>query len=334
MKIAIIGAGAIGGYVAAKLAQGGHEVGVIMRGANLAAVRANGLGLIEIDGNETFVPVRASDKLADLGRQDIIILAMKAHQVGAVAPDLHSLLSENSMIVTMQNGVPWWYFYKNGGPYEGARLETVDPGGLVSRHIPIDQVIGSIVYPACVLQAPGIVRHVEGNKFTLGEIDGADTERIRVLAGVFREAGLKAPIVSDIRSEMWIKLWGNVCFNPISALTHATLQEICEYPAVHDTVKNVMSEAQAIGEALGVKFKIPLERRIAGAAAIGHHKTSMLQDVEAGRPIELDAIVGAMLEMSKIAKQPAPAIAMLHGLTSLLANSLQNHHGRLQFSQA
>ncbi|HEX7641651.1 MAG TPA: 2-dehydropantoate 2-reductase [Burkholderiaceae bacterium] len=332
MKICVVGAGAIGGYLAVKLAGSGHDVSVILRGANLAAARENGLKLLMEDGSEHLARVQATDRIADLGRQDIVILGMKAHQVAAVAADIPALLGPDSMIVTAQNGVPWWYFHKHGGPYEGRRVEAVDPGGAVSSRLDVEHIIGSIVYPACEMAAPGVIRHIEGNRFTLGELDGADTPRIRILADALRQAGLKAPITSDIRSEIWIKLWGNLCFNPISALTHATLVDICEFGPSRELAARMMREGQEIGEKLGVNFKVSIDKRIAGAAAVGKHKTSMLQDIEMGRPIELEALVGSVIEMGRITNTPTPQIEAVYALAALLAKTVGEHKGKLRIA--
>lgn len=330
MKIAVVGAGAIGGYLAVKLAQAGHDVSVVIRGANLQAVRENGMKLIMDDGSEHVANIFATDRIAYLPVQDVVILGMKAHQVAAVAADIPALLGPESIVVTAQNGVPWWYFQKHGGDYEGRRVEAVDPGGVVTAHIDIDKVIGCIIYPACEIIAPGVIKHIEGNRFSLGEIDGSDTPRIRELADALRVAGFKAPISSDIRSEIWLKLWGNLSFNPISALTHATLVDICEFAPVRELVARMMREGQAIGEKLGVNFKVSIDKRIAGAAAVGKHKTSMLQDIEAGRPIELEALVGTVIEMGKITETPTPNIEAVYALTALLARTVQEQNGKLR----
>ncbi len=332
MKICVVGAGAIGGYLAVKLAESGHEVSVILRGPNLAAVRAHGLKLVMEDGSEHLAQVHATDRIADLGRQDIVILGMKAHQVAAVAADIPALLGPETMIVTAQNGVPWWYFHKHGGSFEGRRVEAVDPGGVVSSHLDVERVIGTIVYPACEMAAPGVIRHIEGNRFTLGELDGADTPRIRLLADTLRQAGFKAPISSDIRSEIWIKLWGNLSFNPISALTHATLVDICEFGPSRELAARMMQEGQQVGEKLGVNFKVSLDKRIAGAAAVGKHKTSMLQDIEAGRPIELEALVGTVIEMGRITDTPTPHIEAVYALAALLAKTVGEQKGKLRIA--
>ncbi len=331
MKICIVGAGAIGGMIAARLAHVGHEVTVIVRGANLEAVRRNGgMKLIWEDGTEILGPVRATDNPAEAGTQDCVILALKAHQLRPLLGQLPALLAEHTSIVTMQNGIPFWYFHRHGGEYEGRTVESVDPGGELIAALGAARIIGSIVYPASELVAPGVVRHIEGNRFTLGEPDGSDSERIRAIAGAMRDAGFKAPISNDIRSEIWLKLWGNVIFNPVSALTHATLEDICRYPLTRDLAAKVMAEAQAIGEKLGVKFKVSIDKRIAGAEAIGAHKTSMLQDVESGRALELDALVGSVVEMGRITGLATPHIDAVYACAKLLDKTLQDAKGRLQ----
>ena len=324
MKICIVGAGAIGGMLGVKLGLAGHAVSFILRGANLAAVAANGMLLVEENGTELHMrPALVTDRIAQAGVQDLIILGMKAHQVAAVAPDLAGLMHDGTRIVTMQNGIPWWYFHKLPGPYLGTAIQAVDPDGVIARHIDVDRVIGSVVYPASEVVRPGMIKVIEGNRFSLGELDGSDGPSIRAINGAFKEAGFKAPISSDIRSEIWLKLWGNLSFNPISALTHATLEDICLFGPTRDLAAAMMREAQTIGEKLGVVFKVSLEKRIAGAQAVGQHKTSMLQDVEQGRPLELRALVGSVMELGKITDTPTPTIDAVFALTSLLAQTLQ-----------
>jgi 2-dehydropantoate 2-reductase len=332
MKICVAGAGAIGGYLAVRLAAIGEDVSVVIRGANLQAVRAKGMRLIEADGSEKVAQLAASDRMADLGVQDVVILGMKAHQVAPVVPELMTLIGPQTLVVTAQNGIPWWYFFKHGGPYEGRRIDAVDPDGVISTNLPVDRTIGCIIYPAAELDAPGVIRVIEGNRFPLGEIDGADTERVRALAQRFRDAGFKTPILSDIRSEIWLKLWGNLSFNPISALTHATLEDICRFPATRELAAQMMREAQAIGEKLGVQFKVGLDKRIAGAEAVGAHKTSMLQDVELGRVLELDALVRSVIELGRITELPTPAIEHVYALAALLAKTLAEQKGRLRIA--
>lgn len=334
MRICVVGAGAIGGFMAVKLAAAGADVSVVIRGAHLAAVRERGMKLIAEDGTETVQRLRASDRLADLGPQDSIILGIKAHQVAPVVDEVAAALGSDTTLVTTQNGIPWWYFFRHGGPYEGRRLESVDPGGLIWSRIPADRVIGCIVYPACETASPGVIRQIEGNRFPLGEPDGSDTPRVRALAELFRKSGFKTPVLDDIRSEIWLKLWGNLSFNPISALTHATLAEICRHPPTRDLAAAMMREAQAVGEKLGVRFKVSLEKRIAGAEAVGEHKTSMLQDVETGRAIELQALVGSVLELGRITEVPTPTIENVYALASLLAAALQRQKGRLRVEPA
>ncbi len=334
MRICVIGAGAIGGFLAVKLAAVGAQVSVVIRGANLQAVRANGMKLIAEDGAQTVQQLAASDRLADLGPHDVLILGMKAHQVAPIAPDLAAAIGPDTTVITTQNGIPWWYFYKHGGPYEGRQLQSVDPGGVISAHLPAQRVVGCIVYPACAIVAPGVIKQIEGNRFSLGEPDGADSPRVRELAELFRKAGFKSPVLNDIRSEIWLKLWGNLSFNPISALTHATLEDICGYAPTRALAAAMMTEAQTIGEKLGVRFKVSLEKRIAGAEAVGAHKTSMLQDVEMGRAIELEALVGSVLELGRITETPTPTIETVHALVSLLARTLGAQRGRLRIEPA
>lgn len=337
MKICIVGAGAIGGMLGVKLALSGNEVTLILRGANLAAVQQNGLRLIEEDGNELLAqPIKATSAIAEAGVQDVVILALKAHQVAAVAAELPALMHPETRIITMQNGIPWWYFHKLPGElgqrYQGTPVKAVDPDGIIAKHIAVDRVIGCVVYPASEVIRPGVIKVIEGNRFTLGEIDGSDTPSIRAISDAFKNAGFKSPIINDIRSEIWLKLWGNLSFNPISALTHATLEDICVFPATRELAANMMREAQTIAEKLGVQFRVSLEKRINGAQAVGQHKTSMLQDVELGRPIELEALVGSVIELGRITETPTPNIDAVYALASLLAKNLQQHKATLRMS--
>lgn len=337
MRICIVGAGAIGGLLGVRIAQAGEEVTLIARGAHLAAIRENGMKLIDEEGAEAAevtVRVKASDRISEAGEQDLVILGMKAHQVAAVVRDLPAMYGEETMVLTAQNGIPWWYFMKHGGEYEGRRLESVDPGGVIADNLPIERVIGSVVYPAAEIIAPGILRHIEGNRFSVGEIDGAETPRIKQVSETLRRAGFKAPVLSDIRAEIWTKLWGNLSLNPISALTHATLVDICQFPLARGLLASMMTEAQTVGERLGIRFKVSLEKRIAGAEAVGKHKTSMLQDIEAGRAPEIAALVGSVVELGRITGLPTPHIDAIHAAVSLLARTLQDAHGRLRIEPA
>lgn len=330
MRVSVVGAGAIGGYLGARLALAGHEVVFIARNRNLEAIRASGFKLIEEDGSERVArAVRAEPHMADAGPQDAVLLTVKAHQVHELLPDLRALFGPQTMLVTMINGVPWWYFQRLGGPWEGRRLDSVDPGGVLADAIEPERIVGGVVYPAAELVAPGVVRVVEGNRFTLGEPDGSRSERIEALSQAFMAAGFKAPVSRDIRSEIWLKLWGNLSFNPISALTQATLQEICRFPPTRELAARMMTEARAVAEALGVRIRITLEQRIAGAEAVGAHKTSMLQDVQAGRAPELAALVGAVIELGQVVGVPTPTIEAVHAATALLARTLAAGPSRL-----
>jgi 2-dehydropantoate 2-reductase len=331
LKIAVVGAGAIGGYLGAKLSMAGEDVTFIARNRNLQAINAHGFRLILEDGSQAHAPnARAVQHPADAGPQDAVLLTVKAHQVADLLPDLRGLFGPKTMVVTMINGVPWWYFQRLGGSWEGQVLESVDPGGRIAAQIESERIIGSVVYPASELVEPGVVRVIEGNRFTLGELDGSRSERIEALSQAMIRAGFKSPVSKDIRGEIWVKLWGNLSFNPISALTHATLEDICTFAPTRQLAAAMMTEAQAIGEKLGVEFKVSLDKRIAGAQAVGAHKTSMLQDVEHGRAIELAALVGAVIELGRITGVPTPTIDAVHALASLLARTLESQRGKLQ----
>ncbi|MER8748394.1 2-dehydropantoate 2-reductase [Mesorhizobium sp. M1050] len=319
MKITIFGAGAIGGYLAAKLAITGRtDLSIVARGAHLGAIKANGLRLIE-DGREISVPVRAAAKAEELGAQDYVVLALKAHSLTPALDQIAPLLGEHTSVVTMQNGVPWWYFHGVGGPLEGTRLSAVDPGGNIWTRIGPQRVIGSVVYPAVEVDDPGLIRHVEGKRFSLGEPSGERSERVTLLADEMVKAGLQAPVRDDIRSEIWVKLWGNLSFNPISALTGSTLAAIVADEGTRTLARTMMLEAQAIGESLGVRFPIAVDRRIKGAGDVGEHKTSMLQDLERGRPMEIDALVTAVQELGRLTDRPTPTIDAVLALVRRLA---------------
>lgn len=318
MRICIIGAGAIGGYLAARLIHAGAEVTVVARGANLAAIRRDGLRLIEGEHEIVAHPALTTDDTAAAGPHDAVVLAVKAHQLLPIVASLAPLYGPDTVVVPAQNGIPWWYFQRHGGEYEGRIVETVDPGGALAAQIPIERVIGCVVYPATELMAPGVIRHIEGDRFTLGEPDGARSERVTALAQTLARAGLKAPVRPRIRAEIWMKLWGNLAFNPISALTRATLVEICRHPQARALTAAMMAEAQAIAARLGIEFSITIEQRIAGAEQVGAHKTSMLQDIEAGRATEIDALVGAVAELGRLTGTPTPHIDAVYAAVKLL----------------
>ncbi|AMS33319.1 2-dehydropantoate 2-reductase [Betaproteobacteria bacterium UKL13-2] len=324
MKFCIVGAGAIGGFVGAKLAAAGEDVTFIARWKNLDAIRARGMTVKFHDGSVLEAKtVKATDSFAAVGHVDCVILALKAHQVESVVHQLEPLFGPKTTVITMQNGIPFWYFVNHGGDLAGTRVETVDPHGVCLEGIPNDRIIGCVVYPATELVAPGVVQHIEGERFPLGELDGSQSNRIKDLSDIFAKSGLKAPVLDNIRNEIWLKLWGNLTFNPISALTHATLVDICENPFGRALATNMMREAQAVAEKLGASFRVPLEKRIEGAAKVGKHKTSMLQDVEAGREIEIDALVGAVVELGIRAAVPTPTIQAVYQASKLLAATMK-----------
>lgn len=321
MKICVFGAGAIGGYMGVKLAQAGADVSLVARGPHLSAMKANGLTLIEEGDQRTNVAVTASDNPEDLGPQDYVIVTLKAHSVPPVVPKMQPLIGPDTTIVSGVNGVPWWYFHKIGTDLEGTRLESVDPGNAQWDGFGPDRVLGCVVYPAAEVIEPGVINHIEGNRFSLGEPDGSKSERAMALSKALSAAGLKAPVRPRIRDEIWVKLWGNLSFNPISALTHATLDVLCTDPGTRAVARGMMVEAQEIAEKLGVKFPIDVDKRIDGGAAVGAHRTSMWQDLDQGRPMEIDALVASVQELGRLTDTPTPTIDTVLALVALRARS-------------
>jgi 2-dehydropantoate 2-reductase len=320
MKVAVFGAGAIGGYLAAKLAAAGRvELSLIARGAHLDAIQRNGLKLIEEGGLETVQRVDARADAREIGAQDYVLLTVKAHSISPALDQITPLLGRDTAVVTMQNGVPWWYFYGIDSPFRDRGVEAVDPGRRIWNAIGPERAIGAVVYPAVEIEAPGLIRHIEGTRFSLGEPDGKRSERTAAIAAEFVAAGLQAPVRTDIRSEIWVKLWGNLAFNPISALTRSTLEDIVADEGTRTVAEAMMREAEAIGAALGVRFPVDVGRRIAGAAKVGAHKTSMLQDLESKRPMEIDALVTAVQELGRIGRTPTPTIDTVLALVRRLA---------------
>jgi 2-dehydropantoate 2-reductase len=307
MKICIYGAGAIGGFMGAELGAAGADVSLIARGPHLAAMQKNGLTLIRGDTRSVSHPKATSDP-AELGAQDVVIITLKAHSVPGVVDHMQPLLGPDTAVVTAVNGIPWWYFHGVDGPHRDKRLESVDPGNKQWDGIGPERAVGCVVYPATEVTEPGVIQHIEGDRFTLGEPDGSRSERVQALSKALISAGLKAPIRPRIRDEIWIKLWGNLSFNPISALTGDTLEGICNDPATVAVVRSMMVEAAEIAEALGVRLAIDVDKRIAGAKAVGAHKTSMLQDLELGRPMEIDALVSVVQELGHLTAKPTPMI--------------------------
>ena len=312
MKICIYGAGAIGGYLGVQLALAGEDVTLVARGPHLAAMRTRGLKLL-VGGEERIAHPRCTDDPSEVGPQDYVIVTLKAHSVPDVVYAMQPLLGPDTAVVTATNGVPWWYFYGLEGPWRDVRLESVDPGGVQWQKIGPERAIGCVVYPATEVVEPGVIRHLDGDRFTLGEPTGDKTERVQALSRVLIVAGFRAPI-RDIRDELWVKLWGNLSFNPISALTLETLDVVATDPGTRGVARAMMLEARAVGEKLGVRFKVDVDQRIDGAAAVGSHRTSMLQDLDKGRPMEIDALVGAVQEMGRLVELPTPTIDVVLAL--------------------
>ena len=313
MRICIYGAGAIGGYLGAGLSLAGADVTLIARGPHLQAMQENGLRIIAA-GEESITHPTCTDDPAEAGLQDYLIITLKAPSVTGVLSAMQPLLGKETCVVTTTNGIPWWYFYGLNGPWENHRLESVDPGSRQWDEIGPERIVGCVAYPACEINEPGVIKHVEGNRFTLGEPDGEKSERCMQLSKALINAGFKSPVRSEIRNDIWVKLWGNLCFNPISVLTHATLDVIATEPGTRAMAKSMMLEAQAIGEKLGVRFGVDAEKRIDGAAAVGAHKTSMLQDLEAGRTMEIDALLGAVKELGQLVDVATPVIDLVLAL--------------------
>ncbi|NIR29746.1 MAG: 2-dehydropantoate 2-reductase [Gammaproteobacteria bacterium] len=330
-RICVVGAGAIGGLLGARLARSGHAVSLIARGAHLQAIQTQGLTLVDADGRRDVVrDVKATDRIGDAGVQDVVMLALKAHQIPPVASELSALFERPTIVVTLQNGIPWWYFQRHGGPLDGQRLESLDPGGTIETHVAPERIIGCIAYPATEIAQPGVIRQVEGNRFPVGEPDGSESERVKWLAALLEEAGFRSRVLTDIRSEIWLKAWGNLCFNPISALTHATLAGICRFPETRALAETMMREAESIAGKLGVRFRHTIERRIAGAESVGEHKTSMLQDLEAGKPMEIEALIGAVLELARLTQASCPAIESVYACVKLLDRTVPQQGKRLR----
>jgi 2-dehydropantoate 2-reductase len=325
MRVCVVGAGAIGGLVAVRLAVAGEPVSVLARGDTLAAIRSNGLTLIEPDGSVTEAPgIETAEDPGDLGPHDVVVLAVKAHQIAAVAGRLEALYEGDTVVVPLQNGVPWWFFQKFPGPFEGRRLESLDPDGTIERHIPADRVIGCIAYQAAERDQPGVIRLVEGDRLPVGELDGSRSERVTALSRTLTAAGFTSRVVTDIRSQVWVKALGNLAMNPISALTGGTLVEICQWPATRELAAEMMREAVEIAEKLGLRIRISIEQRIDGAEKVGAHKTSMLQDAEAGRPLEIAPLIGAFVELGRLTETAMPATEAVYSLVSLLDSRLRN----------
>ena len=320
MKFAIVGAGAIGAFVGAMLAKSGEDVTLIARGAHLRAMQQRGVRVRGEIGEFEAHPA-ATDDPATVGEVDVVLLTLKAHSLPAMTPRLVPLISPQTSVVSAQNGIPWWYFYRHGGPLEGTHLESVDPGGAMTQYIDSARVVGCIVYPSTSVIEPGVIEHTEGNRFAIGEPDGSKSDRCRKIADVFIRAGLRCPIRTNIRHDMWVKLMGNVAYNPISALTRATLIEIVQCPETRELAAAIMREAESVAQKIGIEMGVSIEQRLAGAEKVGHHKTSMLQDIEAGKPTELEAIVGAVVELGEKLGLSLPNTKAVYACVKLLSQT-------------
>jgi len=313
-RICVFGAGAIGGYVGARLAMKGEaDVSLVARGAHLHAMKTTGLTLTQ-DGESHLVHPRVTDNPAELGPQDFIILTLKAHGVAGVIDQLMPLIGKDTAILFAQNGIPWWYFHGVGGPLEGTRLESVDPGGVIWNRIGPERALGCVVWQAAEIEAPGLIAHHYGDRMPIGEPTGEKTERAALLGRLLTSAGIKSPVRPNLRNEIWLKLWGNLSFNPVSVLTEGTLAELATDPGTRRVIRTMMEEARAVGEKLGVSFAVDADERMDMAAKVGAHRTSMLQDVQAGRPTELDSLLGVVIELAGIVQISTPSLQLVYDL--------------------
>ncbi len=318
MRFLIVGAGAVGAYIGALLMRAEYDVTLHARGPHLNAMQQHGVRVITGD-EDFFVNPKIIAGFENAGPFDVIFLCVKAHGLPALAPQLTPVIGPETTVVSTQNGIPWWYFQRDTGPLAGTRLERVDPNGAISSVIAPERVVGSLIYFATEIIEPGVVKHAEGNRITLGEPDGARSERCRQIAEALIKAGLRCPVTTNLRTEIWVKLLGNVAFNPISALTGATLGQMVRDPQIVELVRNIMLEVTTLVSKLGMELPISIEQRIAGAAKIGEHKTSMLQDLEMGRPLELEAIVGSVVELGEKLGIAMPHTRTVYACTRLLA---------------
>ena len=321
MKFAIVGAGAIGALLGARLSQAGEEVFLIARGPHLRSMQTDGVRVRSPEGDFEARPT-ATDDYGAVGPADFVFLTVKAHSLTGLAPQLSPLLGPETVVVSAQNGIPWWYFQRHGGPWEGTSLESVDPGRVIAEAIEPGRIIGCIVYPSAVIAQPGVIEHIEGNRLTIGELDRESSVRCKLLSSILKGAGFRSPIRRNIRHDLWVKLLGNVVFNPMSALTGVTLVEMATHPEASAVSRAAMAEADAVARGLGVELGVSIDQRMAGAEKVGRHKTSMLQDIEMGRPLELESVVGAVLELGDMQGIPMPHTKTLYACTKLLAQRL------------
>jgi 2-dehydropantoate 2-reductase len=322
VKFLIAGAGAIGAYVGACMARAGIDVTLFARGPHLKAMQEHGVRIRSQEGDFEARP-RMIGSLEEAGPMDVLILGVKAHSLPQLAPQLKPALGPETTVVSTQNGIPWWYFQGIGGPWEGLRLERIDPEGVISAAIEARRVVGSIVYFSTEISEPGVIQHTEGNRISLGEPNGTRSDRCRRIAEALVASGLRCPITTHIREEIWVKILGNASFNPVSALTRATLVQMVRDPSTAELIRNIMQEVESVSRKLGLELPVSIEQRMAGAEKVGEHKTSMLQDVEAGRPMELEALVGSVVELGERLGLALPHTRMVYSCAKLLnRNSL------------
>ncbi|MGW7203787.1 2-dehydropantoate 2-reductase [Streptomyces sp. NPDC054837] len=319
MKVAVLGAGAIGAYVGAALHRAGADVHLIARGPHLAAMRRNGVQVLSPRGDFT-AHAHATDNPQEIGPVDYVFLGLKANSYAACGPLIEPLLNDTTAVIAAQNGIPWWYFHHHGGPHDGQRIESVDPGGAVSAVLAPERAIGCVVYAATELEGPGVVRHLEGTRFSIGEPDRSASERCRAFSEAMQAGGLKCPVEKDLRNDIWLKLLGNISFNPISALARATMRQMCHHGGTRQVIETMMRETLTVAEALGCDIGISIERRLAGAERVGDHRTSTLQDLEAGKPLELDVLLAAVAELADITGVDVPTLRTVHAISDLLAH--------------
>lgn len=325
MDVCVVGAGAVGGMIAARLSRAQERLSVLETGEPLAAIRTRGLRLIELSGDETRVEsLRVSSDPLELGPQDVVLLAVKAYAIPGLAKALRPLFGAETVVVTLQNGVPWWYFQRLSGSRADWRVDVLDPQGEIASNIEAERILGGVVYTASEVLEPGVIRWTEGNRISVGELDGARSERAEAVCELFRDVGFKSYLLEDVRAEMWLKLWGNLSINPLSALTHATMAELLAFPPAKDLVARLMGEMEAVATALGVKLRMPLEQRLAGAEKVGGHKTSTLQDAENGRRLEVDALLGAVVELAGKCGVSVPCTEVMYASLALLDQTLQS----------
>ena len=325
MKVCVIGAGSIGGMMGVKIHNHGEDVTFVARGPHLEAMQRNGLKLIMQDGTEEVAEnIKATSDMSTVGQQDLVILGVKGHQILPIIDDINSMLGPNSTLLTVQNGILWWYFQLLGGQYDDRVIETVDPGGVLNKNIDPQRILGSIAYPAAEISSPGVIRHIEGIRFPVGELDCIEKPRTREISDLLNSSGFKSFILEDIRGETWLKAMGNLTFNPVSALTHATLVDICQYEPARILVDQMMTECRQVASRLGVEIRLSNERRIAGAERVGKHKTSMLQDIEVGKALELESLIGTVVELAELTGVPVPNIESVYALIRLLDHTVQS----------